>query len=100
MPPITIEVIQDKNVSGITAINTGERLTVNIDANNITFNYAKGKRGILSIYNIQGLNLLSTELTECGQTAISTLPIEKGVYIAFAKYDDGSHEVAKFIIKK
>ena len=98
--PITIEVIQDKNVSGITAINTEERLTVNIDANNVTFNYAKGKRGTLSIYNIQGLNLLSTELTECGQTAISTLPIEKGVYIAFAKYDDGSHEVAKFIIKK
>lgn len=96
--PITIEVIQDQNVSGITSATILTGLYVAGTSGEVEFIHAQDRAGKLTVYNMQGVNLATADLSASGTTTLS-LDLENGIYIAVAQYADGSCEKVKFVKK-
>nr|WP_255375256.1 T9SS type A sorting domain-containing protein [Barnesiella sp. An55] len=62
----------------------------------MTFCHAQDRAGKLAIYNMQGVNVATVDLSTSGTTTLD-LDLESGIYIAVAQYADGGCERAKFI---
>ena len=96
--PISIEIIQDENFSGITRIDGADsKLSANITASSIEFSHKKDKQGTLTICNMQGTNIITAKLSQTGQTVLPARALTGGIYVAIARYDDGNSEIVKFI---
>lgn len=94
--PITIEVIQDQSVSGITGATILEGLYVAETDGELTICHAQDRAGKLAIYNMQGVNVATADLSTSGTTTLD-IDLESGIYVAVAQYADGGCEKAKFI---
>ena len=94
--PITIEIIQDKNVSGITSASILSGLYVANTSGELEFIHAQNRTGKLAVYNMQGINLVTADLSTSGTTSLD-IDLESGIYVAVAQYADGGCEKAKFI---
>lgn len=94
--PITIEVIQDQSVSGITGATILEGLYVAETDGELTICHAQDRAGKLAIYNMQGVNVATVDLSTSGTTTLD-IDLESGIYVAVAQYADGGCEKAKFI---
>lgn len=94
--PITIEVIQDQSVSGITGATILEGLYVAETNGELTICHTQDRAGKLAIYNMQGMNVATVDLSTSGTTTLD-IDLESGIYVAVAQYADGGCEKAKFI---